>query len=82
MDLVVLTDTIIKKLVSDRDSVSVKEFESTDENTVQIEVVVSESDLGKVIGKNGKTINSIRTIVQASSYLKDNKTVKINVDSI
>ena len=81
MDLVVLTDTIIKKLVSDRDSVSVKEFESTDENTVQIEVVVSESDLGKVIGKNCKTINSIRTIVQASASLNGGRRVKINVDS-
>ena len=37
--------------------------------------------MGKVIGKNGKIINSIRTIVQASSSLEDNKKVKINVDS-
>ena len=54
MDLVLLTDTIIKKIVSDSESVSVKEFESTEDNTVQIEVVVSNEDLGKVIGKIGR----------------------------
>lgn len=81
MNLVQLTEVIIKKLVSDPDSVSIKEFETDEENTIQIEVLISSSDMGKVIGKNGKTINSIRTIVQASSSLEDNKKVKINVDA-
>ena len=81
MDLVSLTDTIIKKIVSDSDSVSVKEFESTEDDVIQIEVVVSSDDLGRVIGKNGKTINSIRTIVQAAGTLNGNKRVRINVDS-
>lgn len=81
MNLVELTETIIKKIVSESESVSVKEFESEEEDTIQIEVVVSENDLGKVIGRNGRTINSIRTIVQASASLNDNKKVRINVDS-
>ena len=81
MDLVNLTETIIKKLVSDPDNVSVKEFETDEENTIQIEVLISSDDMGKVIGKNGKIINSIRTVVQASSSLEDNKKVRINVDS-
>ena len=81
MNLVTLTETIIKKIVSDPESVSVKEFETAEENTIQIEVLISNDDMGKVIGKNGKIINSIRTIVQASSSLEDNKKVKINVDS-
>lgn len=81
MDLVKLTESIIKKLVADPDSVSVKEFTTDEENTIQIEVLVSENDMGKVIGRNGKIINSIRTIVQASSSIYDNKKVKINVDS-
>ena len=81
MDLVLLTETIIKKLVSDPDSVSVKEFEADEENTVLIEAMISNEDLGKVIGKDGRIINAIRTIVQASSYIDDNKRVKINVDS-
>lgn len=81
MDLVKLTETIVKKIVSDSETVSVKEFESEEENTIQIEVLVSSEDLGKVIGRNGKTINSIRTIIQASASLNGNRRVKINVDS-
>ena len=81
MDLVVLTEAIVKKLVSDSESVSVKEFESDEENTVLIQVIVYPDDLGRIIGKNGRTINSIRTIVQASASLNGNRRVRINVDS-
>lgn len=81
MNLIELTECIIKKIVSDSESISVKEFETDEENTIQIEVLISSDDMGKVIGKNGKIINSIRTIVQAASSLGNNKRVKINVDS-
>ena len=76
-----LTETIVKKLVTDPESVSVKEFESNEEDTILIEIMVPSNEMSKIIGKNGNIINSIRTIVQASSYLKDNKKVKINVAS-
>lgn len=79
MTLVELTEMIVKSLVSDPDSISVKEFPSYDE--IIIEVVVKEEDMGSVIGREGKIANSIRTVVQASSYLKDNKRVKINISS-
>ena len=80
-NLVSLTEFIVKELVSEKDSVSVKEFESDEENTLLIEVMVSSEDVARVIGHSGKTINAIRTIVQAASFGEDNKLVKINVDS-
>lgn len=80
MDLVLLTESIIKSLVENKDAVSVKEFESDEENTILIQVMIDENDMGRVIGKAGKTANAIRTLVQASSYLNDNKRVKINID--
>ena len=80
-NLVELTELIIKRLVNDSDSVSVKEFESDEDNTILIEVMVSADDMPKVIGYSGRTINSIRTIVQAASFNQDNKLVKINIDS-
>lgn len=81
MDLVKLTDFIVKSLVVNTEEVSVKEFESDEENTVLIQVLVSEDDMGRVIGKGGKIANAVRTLVQASSYIQDNKKIKINIDS-
>lgn len=80
MDLVKLTEFIVKSLVDDEDAVSVKEFPTDEENVILIQVFVKESDIGKVIGKSGKTANAIRTLVQESSFLKQNKYVKIDID--
>jgi len=81
MELVTLTEELVKALALNKESVSVKEFASDDEDSIVIQVMIDEEDMGRVIGKGGKVANSIRTIVQASSYLKDNKRVKINIDS-
>lgn len=80
MDLVTLTESIIKSLVEDTDAVSVKEFPTEEENVILIQVIVSEKDMGRVIGKSGRTANAIRTLIQASSSLKENKYVKIDID--
>ena len=82
MDLVKLTESIVLSIVQDKDLAKVKEFPSENEKEIQIEVIISENDMPRLIGKGGKVINSIRTVVQASSYLQDNKLVRINVDSI
>ena len=80
MDLVGLTEKIVKSLVLDEESVSVKEFPTEEENVILIQVMFREDDMGRVIGKAGKTANAIRTLVQASSTLKENKYVKIDID--
>lgn len=81
MDLAQLTEFLVKNLVTDPDSVSVKQIESEDD-LILIEVIVNSDDMGCVIGKGGKIANSIRTIVQASAYINDSKKVKINIDSL
>jgi predicted RNA-binding protein YlqC (UPF0109 family) len=81
MDLRELTESIILSIVNDKEIVAVKEFPTDEEDTILLEVLISEEDMGKVIGKNGKVINAIRTLVQASSYLQDNKRVKINIEN-
>ena len=81
MKLVELTEMIVKELVTDPESITVKEFPSEEENTVIIQVMVPEDQMGRVIGKDGKMAKALRTIVQASSYINDNKRVNINIDS-
>ena len=81
MKLVELTEYLIKSLVKDPDSVSVKQFD-LEEDFITIKVLVNEDDMRIVIGKNGNTAQAIRTIVQASAYINENKKVRINIDSI
>ncbi len=81
MELVKLTETIVKELVKDSDSVTVKEFPSENENEITIQVMVPEDEMGRVIGKQGKMAKALRTIVQASSFINENKRVNINIDS-
>lgn len=79
-DLVLLTETIVKALVKDPDSVSVKQFE-TDEDYILIQIMIDKDCMGSIIGREGKIANAIRTVVQASSYINGNKKVRINIDS-
>lgn len=73
-----LTEFLVKSLVSDPDMVSVKEFD--DEDLVTIVVMVAKDDMGKVIGRQGKIIKAIRTLVSASSYMNNLPKVKIEIN--
>ena len=81
MKLVKLTKNIVEQLVDDAELVTVKEFPSENEDEIIIQVMVPENQIGKVIGKQGKIANALRTIVQASSYINEKKRVNINIDS-
>ena len=81
MKLVELTKNIVEQLVDDAELVTVKEFPSENEDEIIIQVMVPEDQIGKVIGRQGKIANALRTIVQASSYINEKKRVNINIDS-
>ncbi len=60
-----LVTYIVKSLVVNKDDVKVESLKEN-ENTIILKVTVNSSDLGKVIGKNGKIANSIRAIVKSA----------------
>ena len=72
-----LVEAIVKSIVDMENRVSVKEVDGA--NSSIIEILVDKSDLGKVIGKQGKTAQSIRNIIYAASFkTKKRYTVDIN----
>lgn len=68
-----LVEVIAKQLVDFPEEVSVSQRE--DEHTVILELKVAPSDMGKIIGKQGKIAKAIRTIVKSSSASLSKKVI-------
>lgn len=60
-----LTEYIIKSLVDKPQVVVVTEV--TSERSIILEVNVAEEDVGRIIGKQGRTISAIRTVLNAAA---------------
>lgn len=71
-----LLETIAKSLVDEPEQVKVSEVEG--EQSIILELRVGESDMGKVIGKQGRIAKAIRTVVKAAAN-KDNKRVSVEI---
>ncbi|MDA8229176.1 MAG: KH domain-containing protein [Desulfitobacterium hafniense] len=72
-----LVEVLAKALVDHPDQVVVAQTET--DRTVHLQLVVASEDMGKVIGKQGKIANAIRTIVKAAA-VKDGRRVHVDID--
>ena len=70
-------ETIIKNLVDNQESIKIEEVE--DEKNIIFKVQVAVGDMGKIIGRQGKIAQSIRTVMKAVANRKDKK---VNVEFI
>ena len=68
---------IVKNLVDNPDKVQINEIGGT--HTLIIELSVDKADTGKIIGKKGKTINAIRTLLMA---VASRNGVRVNLEII
>ena len=71
-----LVEVIAKALVENPDEVIVTE--KTEGKNITVELHVAPSDMGKVIGKQGRIAKAIRSVVKAASS-KDNKRVDVEI---
>ena len=68
-----LIEYIAKSLVDHVDMVKVTEVDG--ERTSVIELSVAKEDMGRIIGKQGKTANAIRTLLNAASMKQKKRTI-------
>ena len=71
-----LVEVIAKALVDHPDEVSVSEKENG--RSLTVELHDAHSDMGKVIGKQGRIAKAIRTVVKAAA-MEDNKKVDVDI---
>lgn len=71
--MLTLIESIAKAIVDKPDQVQVSEVEG--ESSIVIELRVAKEDIGKVIGKNGRTITAMRTILNAMRAQKEKRHV-------
>lgn len=74
-----LIKDLVNPLVTHPEDLMVKKFSEEDE-MLTIQVIVNQEDLGRVIGKNGRIANAIRTIAYATAS-REGKKININIDS-
>jgi predicted RNA-binding protein YlqC (UPF0109 family) len=72
-----LIEFCVRALVSDPDAVRVEELD-TDDGTV-LEVHVAQDDLGRVIGREGRVANAIRTLAKAAATAEDAGRVMVEI---
>ena len=70
---------IVASIVDNPDEVEVKEEEQ--DGVVNFNVTVAKEDMGKIIGKNGKVIRAIRTVMKIPA-IKNNKKIFISLTEI
>ncbi len=79
MELEEFAEFLVTNIAKEADLVKVKKFESGD--GIILEILVSESDMSRVIGRQGKVANSIKSLIQAKAYNEGIKNIKVNIDS-
>lgn len=72
-----LIETVVKKLVDKPDEVNVEAVES--DQTIIYELTVGDGDYGKVIGKKGRNVSALRTILFAINAKEGGKRARLEV---
>ena len=74
-----LLEFLARALVDKPDEVRVDGFDE-DDGTIVLEIHVAEDDVGKIIGRGGRTVSSLRTVMRAVASRQDERVLVDVVD--
>jgi uncharacterized protein len=74
-----LLEYLARSLVDDPDAVTVEGFDE-DDGTVVLELRVADDDVGQVIGRGGRTIEALRTVIRAGATREGSRVLVDVVD--
>ena len=74
-----LLEFLARALVDKPDEVRVEGFDE-DDGTIVLEIHVADDDVGKVIGRGGRTVSSLRTVMRAVASRQDERVLVDVVD--
>ena len=72
-----LVEFVVRALVDDPDSVRVEELDEA--GTTVLEIHVAQEDRGRVIGRDGRVANAIRTLAKAAATAQDGGRVNVEI---
>ncbi|MBQ6143683.1 MAG: KH domain-containing protein [Clostridia bacterium] len=68
-----LLNALVRELILKPDALKIEKDETAEDRLVVYRVIVDESDMGRIIGKQGRIAKSIRSIVRAAAVKNDMK---------
>ena len=80
MDIVSYAEVLVKSICKEADLIKVSQYAS-DEEGILVDIMIPESSMGSVIGKDGRNAKAIRTLLNAYAYLHNLGQIKVNIDA-
>lgn len=73
------TEILVKSIIKKPDLLKVSTHDI--DGTIKLDILVQQDVMGSVIGKNGRTIHAIRTLISLYAYKENLPKVEVNVES-
>ena len=80
MDIASYAEVLVKSICKEADLIKVSQYAS-DEEGILVDILILESSMGSVIGKDGRNAKAIKTLLNAYAYIHKLGPIKVTIDA-